>query len=93
MIVKKGYFAVAVSLTVLDGLIAVYYDSAVWTAWSSDIWARALLMMLAALEITSLANVWAYAIARVGDTSQTQAASSNPLPVRLAVEEQGESDV
>ena len=54
MIVKKGYFAVAVSLTVLDGLIAVYYDSAVWTAWSSDIWARALLMMLAALEITSL---------------------------------------
>lgn len=90
---RKQYFAVAVSLTILDGLIAVYYSSAAWTAWSYDTCARGLLVMSAALEITSLANVWAHAIARVGNISQTQAASSNPLPVRVPAETGGESDV
>lgn len=93
MTVKQGYSAVAVSLTVLDGLVAVYYGSVVWTAWSSDIWARGLRVMLAASGIPSLANVWAHTAVKVVDTGQAQSAFHDPVPLRARVVAQGEGDV
>jgi NADH:ubiquinone oxidoreductase subunit 3 (subunit A) len=56
---RTGYLIIAVLLTVLDGAVVVCYLWPVSTAWSEDILERGLLVLLAALETTSLANVWA----------------------------------
>ncbi len=50
--------AVAVSLTVLDAVVTLYYGSAVWRAFAGIIWSRLLLLLLAALWATSLLNLW-----------------------------------
>ena len=50
--------AVAVSLTVLDAVVALYYGGAVWRAFAGIIWGRLLLLLLAALGATSLLNLW-----------------------------------
>mgnify|MGYP001554821279 FL=1 len=50
--------AVAVSLTVLDAVVAVQYGGAVWRAFAGIIWGRLLLLLLAALGATSLLNLW-----------------------------------
>ncbi|HEX5284172.1 MAG TPA: hypothetical protein VFW30_08630 [Bryocella sp.] len=61
MLWQRRYLAVAVLLTFLDGVVALKYGKAVWTAWSGDMWARGLLVLFAALGATSLAGVWAQA--------------------------------
>ena len=58
---QRRYLAVAVLLTLLDGVVALKYGKAGWTAWSGDILARNLLVLFAALGATSLAGVWAQA--------------------------------
>ncbi len=78
---RKGYLAVAFFLTVVDGFVAVHYGGLVWKAWSGDIWGRGLLVMFAALAITSLANVWAQAICRVSGAHETH--SVNAIPVSI----------
>ncbi len=65
---RQNYLAIAALLTVLDAVVTVYYGTAVWAAWSGDIPACGLLVLLAAIEAPSLANVWA------------QAGSSDPRP-------------
>jgi hypothetical protein len=50
--------AVAVSLTVLDAVVAVHYGRVVWRAFAGIIWGRLLLLLLAALGATSLLNLW-----------------------------------
>lgn len=81
---RKGYLAIACFLTVLDGFVAVHYGRPVWTAWSGDTWSRGLLVMLEALAITSLANVWAQAISGVDSAvenqSVTQTFDANSVP-------------
>ena len=59
---RTGYLVIAVLLTVLDGAIVVCSGWPVWTAWSGDILERGLLVLLAALGATSLANVWAQVV-------------------------------
>lgn len=51
----------AVFLTILYGAVAVGYSAPMWIAWSGEILARGLLIVLAALGATSLANVWFWA--------------------------------
>ena len=41
-----------------EGIVTVYFGKAIWIAWTGDLPARGLLVFLAALEATSLANVW-----------------------------------
>ncbi len=56
------YLVFAVSLTVSDGFVTVYYGWPAWRMWSVDIWSRGLLVMMVAMGATSLANLWAQAI-------------------------------
>lgn len=50
--------AVAVSLTVLDAVVALHFGGVVWRAFAGIIWSRLLLLLLAALGATSLLNLW-----------------------------------
>ncbi|HEY1759968.1 MAG TPA: hypothetical protein VGG72_31645 [Bryobacteraceae bacterium] len=59
---RAGYFAIAVLLTILNAAVVVYTTMAIWEGWSGDIWAHGLLAFFAALEATSLANVWVQAV-------------------------------
>ena len=54
-------FAIAVTLTVLDLVVAFRYGTAVWQAYSEIIWYRLLLLLFAAVWITSLADLWSRA--------------------------------
>ena len=59
---RWGYLVIAVSLTVSDGFVTVYYGWPVWRVLSGDMWSRGLLFMMVAMGATSLANLWAQAI-------------------------------
>lgn len=58
---KGKNFAIAVTLTVLDLVVACRYGTAVWQAYSEIIWYRLLLLLFAAVWITSLADLWSRA--------------------------------
>ena len=49
---------IAVVLTVLDVAMDLSYGWPVWAVSSGDVWNRGLVVLLAALGATSLANVW-----------------------------------
>lgn len=55
---RSRRFFVAVTLTVLDGVVALCYGREVWRASSPIIWCRILLLLLSAVWLTSLARVW-----------------------------------
>ncbi len=57
-----GYLVIAVLLTILDAVVAVYYGIAIWKAWPGDFRDLGLLVLLASLGATSLVNVWVQAI-------------------------------
>ena len=57
-----AYFVIAVLLTILDAVLAVYYGMAIWNALPGDIRDLSLLVLLASLGTTSLVNVWVQAI-------------------------------
>lgn len=82
---RQNYLAIALLLTVLDAVVTVYYGAAAWAAWSGDILARGLLILLAAVGATSLANVWVQA------ASSMHARAEGIQPV--AAEMRGQSDV
>ncbi len=63
---KGKNFAIAVTLTVLDFLVAVRYGTAVWQAYAGIIWCRLLLLLFVAVWVTCLADLWR----RVGRTSR-----------------------
>lgn len=86
---RKRLLAIAFFFTVLYGFVAVYLGGPAWTAWSGDIWSRGLLVMLAALAVTSLANVWAQAVCKVGDAPETQRVNTVPA----SIESRGARDV
>ncbi len=54
---RKGYFMIALFLTLLNAVATVYYGVAIWKAWPGDIWDPGLLVLLASLGATSLVNV------------------------------------
>jgi len=57
-----GYLVIAVLLTILDAVVAVYNGTAICQAWSGDIRDLECLVLLAALGATSLVNVWVQAL-------------------------------
>ena len=59
---RWGYLVIAVSLTVSDGFVTVYYGWPIWRAGSRYIWNRELLLIMVAMGAISLANLWAQAI-------------------------------
>jgi hypothetical protein len=46
-----GYLVIAVLLTILDAVVAVYYGMATWKAWPGDFRDLGLLVLLASLVL------------------------------------------
>jgi hypothetical protein len=90
---RTSYVIIAVLLTVLDGVVTVYYGATIWIAWAGDIPTRGLMVCFAALEATSLANVWIQAGAggRVFSESLNAGPSQDAMPI--VAEARGRSDV
>jgi hypothetical protein len=63
---KGKNFAIAVTLTVLDLVVACRYGTAVWQASAEIIWCRLLLLLFVTVWVTCLADLWR----RVGRTSR-----------------------
>ena len=82
-----GYLVIAVLLTILDAVVAVYYGIAIWKAWPGDIWDRGLLVLLASLGATSLVNVWVQAIlgsgASLGSRTIECGQGATPIPAEM----------
>jgi hypothetical protein len=87
------YLIMAVLLTVLEGIVTVYFGKAISIAWTGDLPARGLLVFLAALEATSLANVWV----QCGSGLRVWSQSQNATPLRnvmlIATETPGQNNV
>ncbi len=83
MIWRTSYLTIAVLLTVLDGVVTVHYGPAIWIVWAGEIPARGLLVFFAALQATSLANVWAQATfgPRIVTDSQKTRPKQNVVPI------------
>jgi hypothetical protein len=90
---QTGYPIIAVLLTVLDGAVVVCYGWPVWTAWSEDTLERGLLVLLAALGATSLANVWAQVVPAPNDPSRGRKADREQTAAEIQVEARGQADV
>lgn len=90
---RTGYLTIAVLLTVLDGAVVVCYGWPVWTAWSEEIMGRGLLVLLAALGATSLANVWAQVVPAQNFLSGDRSADLEHTAVPIPVEARGQADV
>lgn len=59
---RKGYFMIALLLTLLNAAVTVYSGVAIWKARPGDVWDRGLMVLLASLGATSLVNVWVQTI-------------------------------
>ena len=90
---RVSYLIIAVLLTVLDGAVTVYYGTAIWAAWASDLPARGLLVLFAALEATSLANVWVQAGSGLHAFSVSQSAIPRRNAMPISARARGRSDV
>lgn len=90
---RLSYLIIAVLLTVLDGAVTVYHGTAIWAAWASDLPARGLLVLFAALEATSLANVWVQAGSGLHACSVSQSAIPRRNAMPIAARARGRSDV
>ncbi len=88
---KWNCLVIAALLTVLDAVEPVYYGAAVWSALSGGILARALLVLLAAMAATSLANVWLHAGLDLRAMSESAMLrwSTAPIPTEM----RGQGDV
>lgn len=87
------YLIMAVLLTVLEGIVTVYFGKAISIAWTGDLPARGLLVFLAALEATSLANVWVQCGSGLHVWSQSANARLMQNVTPTGAEERGQSDV
>jgi hypothetical protein len=90
---RLSYLIIAVLLTVLDGAVTVYYGTAIWAAWAGDLLARGQLVFFAALEATSLANVWVHAGFGLHAFSVSQSAIRRRNAMPIAARARGRSDV
>ncbi len=90
---RPRFFIIAVLLTVLDVTVVVCCGWPVWTARSGDLWNRGLVVLLAALGATSLANVWAQVVPvqdiLVGGRNADREQIAVPIPIQV----QGQADV
>ena len=83
---REGNLVIAVVLTVLDVAVAVYCGPPIWVAWSGDILSLGLLVMLGALWVTSLANVWARAVCTPPATTEGLISLGAPTAIPIPVE-------
>jgi hypothetical protein len=90
---RSRYLIIAILLTALDVAVLVCYGWPVWTTRSGDPWSRGILVLLAALGATSLANVWAQVVSApdilLGGRSADREQSAVPIPVEV----RGQADV
>jgi hypothetical protein len=84
------YLIMTVLLTVLEGIVTVYFGKAISIAWTGDLPARGPLVFLAALEA---ANAWV----QCGSCLRVWSQSQNATPLRnvmlKATETPGQNDV
>jgi hypothetical protein len=90
---RTGYLIIAVLLTVLDGAVVICYGWSVWTARPEDFLERGLLVLLAALGATSLANVWAQVVPAPNDPPCGWRADREQTVAGIQVEVRGQADV
>ena len=90
---RLSYLIIAVLLTVLDGAVTVYYGTAIWAAWASDLPARGLLVLFAALEAASLANIWVQTGSGLHAFSVSRSAIPRQNAKPIAAGARGRSDV
>jgi hypothetical protein len=90
---RVSYLIIAVLLTVLDGTGTLCFGKAIWIAWAGDLRARGLLVFFAALEATSLANVWVQGGSGLSVLSESQNARPMRNVMPITAEARGQSDV
>ena len=90
---RLSYLIIAVLLTILDGAVTAYYGTAIWAAWASDLPARGLLVLFAALEATSLANVWVQTDSGLHAFSVSRSAIARQNAMPIVAGARGRSDV
>lgn len=90
---RTGYFIIAILLTFLNAVVTVYYGLTIWKAWSGDIWDCGLLVLLAVLGATSLANVWVQAVLGSGVSLGSRTIECGWSVTQVPAEARGRGDV
>ena len=90
---RPKFLIIALSLTFLDSAVVVCYGWPVWTTSSGDPWNRGILVLLAALGATSLANVWAQVVPAPIGLSCGRSADREQIAVPIPLQVQGQADV
>jgi hypothetical protein len=80
-------------LTFLNSVVTMYHTVAIWKAWPGDIWARGLLVLVAALGAISLANVWVQAILGSGASLGSRTIECRWSVTPVPAEARGHGDV
>ena len=90
---RPRYLIIAALLTFLDLAVVVCYSWPVWTTSSGDPWNRGILVLLAALGATSLANIWAQVVTGPNGLPCGRSADREQIAVPIPVQVQGQADV
>ena len=90
---RPKFLIIAALVTFLDLAVAVCHGWPAWTAWSGDILERGLLVLLTALGVTSVANVWAQVVPAQNFLSGDRSAYLEHTAVPIPVEARGQADV
>jgi len=89
---KRKHFITAIALTALDLAVTLRYGVVIWQAYSGVIWSRLLLLLLAAVWATSLANLWSRAYRELRGVARDRRFRLSPLLV-AQIRPTGEQDV
>ena len=89
---RPRFLIIAVLLTILD-LAVVCYGWPVWKIWSGDLWSRGILVLLASLGATSLANVWAQVVLSQDILLGGRSADREQIAVPIPAQVRGQADV
>ncbi len=79
MTLKQKHLQAAVSLTVMGWAVALRFGMTVWHAFSGVIWARLLLLHVAAVWATSLANLWSRAYGQRRQSARPRRQRLSPI--------------
>ena len=72
MVLQWKYLLIAVALTALDLWVAFRYGAAAWQAYAAVLLVRLLLLLFAAVWITSLADLWSRALRGLGKAPRSR---------------------
>jgi len=90
---RHRFLIIAVLLTFLDVAVVVFRGWPVWATRSGDLWNRGLVVLLASLGATTLANVWAQVVPVLNDPAFDRRADREQTAPGIQVEERGQVDV